>query len=93
LATSAPPDLQTSSLSGVEILLPGTWSGVEGGENSYTTQDLDGIVESFHALHGVFQPVCKLGHNKDQRFLASDGLPAAGLIQNSLPPQALENQK
>lgn len=68
-------DLPTVTIKGRHILRVGKWNG-----RVYTLADLDNIVESFDALRGEYDPPMKLGHNKNQELLASDGLPAAGWV-------------
>lgn len=55
----------------------GKWNG-----RDYSGADLDAMVSSFSALRGVYDPPAKLGHNPEQKLLASDGLPAAGWVSN-----------
>lgn len=59
----------------VEIFEAGKWNGDE-----YTEKDLDDIVKSFYEIGGVLKPFVKLGHNEKQKFLKTDGMPAAGWI-------------
>lgn len=68
-------DLATVDIKGVEILQTGTHNG-----RTFTTRDLDLMVQSFNALKGKLDPPLKLGHDDDQRLLQEDGYPAAGWI-------------
>jgi hypothetical protein len=65
----------TRDINGVEIFAAGTWNG-----DPYTVDDIDEIVESFKDTKDFLKPFLKLGHNKGQKLLADDGLPAAGWI-------------
>jgi len=67
--------LQTTTLSGVEILATGTWN-----DRKYTTEDLDNIVEAFDEGNAGIVPPVKLGHQKNQNLLDKEGLPAAGYV-------------
>lgn len=69
--------LETVSVSGVEVLSTGTWNG-----DIYDQDDLDAMVECFASGNVGIVPPAKLGHNKDQKMLQADGLPAAGYITN-----------
>lgn len=69
--------MNTRDIPGVEILDVGIWNGRE-----YTLADLDALVDSFCSLKDIYSPPAKLGHNPEQRLLASDGLPAAGWVSN-----------
>lgn len=66
-------DLQ--KITGVEIFESGEWNG-----DSYSENDLDTIVNAFNETKEITKPYLKLGHNKEQKLLANDGLPAAGYI-------------
>ena len=61
-ATGAIADLPTVSIKGLDVLLPGRHTGVKGGANDYTTDDLVGIAQAHDELAGVIRPVGKLGH-------------------------------
>lgn len=61
----------------VEIFSTGLWNNKQ-----ITEADLDTIVESFSSTKGVVRPFLKLGHDEDQKLLQSDGLPAAGWVEN-----------
>src|SRR4051794_3652715 len=69
--------MNTIDLKGVEILRPGKWNG-----RDYTADELRSMVDAFHDLKDVYAPPGKLGHNKEQSLLASDGLPAAGWVKD-----------
>ena len=66
---------ELKSIQGVEIFSVGTWNG-----DSYTQADLDNMVEAFNDTKGSMIPALKLGHNKEQKALFQDGLPAAGWV-------------
>lgn len=68
-------DLKT--IKGVEVFAAGTWNG-----DTYTIEDLDGIVEAFNENKATLKPFLKLGHNREQKMLSQDGLPAAGWLDN-----------
>lgn len=63
------------SISDVEIFSVGTWNGDE-----YTAEDLDAMVSAFDENNETLKPYLKLGHDKDQKLVQSDGYPAAGWI-------------
>lgn len=61
----------------VEIFAVGTWNG-----DTYNEKDLDDMVSAFHELKAEIKPYIKLGHDKDQKLLQEDGMPAAGWVTN-----------
>jgi phage I-like protein len=63
------------SLENVEIMREGVWNNT-----TFTGEDLDEMVRAFDATKKELKPYLKLGHDKDQKLLQSDGLPAAGWI-------------
>lgn len=65
------------SIYSVEVFSVGTWNG-----DAYTESDLDEMVTGFNENKATLQPPLKLGHNKGQELLQSDGLPAAGWVGN-----------
>jgi lysyl-tRNA synthetase class II len=65
----------TVDIDGVEIFEEGTWNG-----RKFTSNDLDGIVDTFNNTKEKMKPYLKLGHNEKQPLL--DGMPAAGWITN-----------
>jgi hypothetical protein len=67
----------TYDIKDVEIFSVGTWNG-----DPYTEKDLEDMVESFKEIGGDIKPYIKLGHNKKQKMLQVDGMPAAGWIVN-----------
>lgn len=71
------PELQTRTLTGVEILAPGIWNG-----RPYTVQDLDDAVSAFTELKGKFDPPGKLGHDSDQELAKASSLGAIGWVSN-----------
>lgn len=68
---------QTHSIDGVEVFSVGTWNG-----QTFTTKDLDKMVETFKKTSGTVRPYLKLGHDDNQSLLKSEGLPAAGWVRN-----------
>ena len=64
-------------IKGVEIFSAGIWNG-----DKYTEKDLDEMVNNFFETKDTIRPYLKLGHDKDQKLLQADGLPAAGYIGN-----------
>lgn len=70
-----PADLH--AVKGVEIFSTGLWNGKQ-----ITDEDLDHIVSAFSLTKGKVRPFLKLGHDDEQRLLQSDGLPAAGWVEN-----------
>lgn len=63
------------SINGVEIFSVGKWNG-----DDYTEKDLQDMVEAFNDTKVGARPFIKLGHDKNQKLLQEDGLPAAGWI-------------
>ena len=76
-------DLPTRDILNKQILSTGTFWGQgsppEG--DTYTVDDLDGLVSAAAAIPSLHRPM-KLGHNKEQRFIAKDGWPAVGWLDN-----------
>lgn len=68
--------LKTHDIEGVEVFAEGEWNG-----KPFSTADLDTIVDSFNKTKDRLKPYVKLGHNSKQALLKSDGLPAAGWIE------------
>ncbi len=66
---------ETKSIKGVEIFSTGKWNGDE-----YTIEDLQEMVNAFEENKNGARPYIKLGHDKKQKLLQEDGLPAAGWI-------------
>ncbi len=66
-----------AEITGVEIFGEGVWNG-----NKITAQTLSSIVKSFEATKDFVKPILKLGHNEEQKLLAEDGLPNAGIVSN-----------
>lgn len=61
----------------VEIFSTGTWNG-----QAFDVADLDEHVKAFHETKEQLPPYLKLGHDNEQKFIQSEGLPAAGWISN-----------
>lgn len=68
-------DKETYQIQGVEIFSTGKWNGDE-----YTNEDLLEMVKAFEENKSGARPYIKLGHDKSQKLLQADGLPAAGWI-------------
>ncbi len=60
---------------GVEVFSEGEWNG-----DAYSMQDLEGMVSAFEEHKQGMRPFLKLGHDKNQKLLQKDGMPAAGWI-------------
>lgn len=67
----------TKEIKGVEIFSVGTWNG-----DTFTEAHLDAMADSFNQLKDHIEPALKLGHDDEQKLLQSDGLPAAGWVNN-----------
>lgn len=67
--------METNEIRGVEIFSVGTWNG-----DTYTLEDLKGMVEAFDKNKTSVRPFLKLGHDENQELLQKDGYPAAGWI-------------
>ena len=65
----------TYDISDVEIGSVGKWNG-----DDYSEKDFDDMVEAQTELFDVHKPYLKLGHDKTQKLLQQDGLPAAGWV-------------
>jgi len=65
------------SINGVEVFASGKWNG-----DHYTNEDLDEMVKAFNDTGHKIKPFLKLGHNDEQKLLATDGLPSAGWVSN-----------
>lgn len=65
-----------NAIAGVEIFSVGEWNG-----NEYTLKDLQNIVTAFSETSPGVRPHLKLGHDKEQKLLQNDGLPAAGWVE------------
>lgn len=66
-----------NKISGVEVFSVGEWNGDE-----YTLDDLNEMVKAFNETHKGARPYLKLGHDDSQKLIQSDGLPAAGWVEN-----------
>jgi hypothetical protein len=77
-------DLVTRLIKGVELMRAGTWQGhgcpVDG--CTFTTDDIDEMVEAYVAAGDTFSAPVKLGHDGKQKLLQKDGYPAAGWVIN-----------
>lgn len=60
--------IETKTLAGVEVFAVGTHNG-----DTYTLEDLEGIVAAFQALKGFIDPPVKLGHTSDEFNIALAG--------------------
>lgn len=74
---AAPAVLQTDTVRDLELLRVGVGNG-----RRYTADDLQHLLDADQKLRAYgYTPYMKLGHNRSQSLLASDGLPNAGNIQ------------
>jgi len=64
-------------INNVEIFASGVWNG-----HTITDADLDNMVDAFNKTSAKVRPHLKLGHDKEQKLIQNDGLPAAGWIAN-----------
>lgn len=67
--------MEKFNLKGVEIFSVGEWNG-----EKFTVNQLAEMVKNFEATKQGVRPYLKLGHDKDQKLLQKDGLPAAGWV-------------
>lgn len=72
--------MQTYNLKNVEIFSVGQWNS-----DSFTQEDLQGIVKTFEETKAGVKPYIKLGHDKNQKIaensgLQKDGLPSLGWV-------------
>ena len=67
--------METVTIDGVEIFRAGVWN-----DDSYSTRDLQQLVDNFSFLKDKVKPPIKLGHSEKQRLLKEEGLPAGGWI-------------
>lgn len=74
---SVQPD-KLYSIKNVEIFSGGETSD---GRN-INSSNLDDMISAFTATKDKFRPFLKLGHSEKQKILQSDGLPAAGYVEN-----------
>lgn len=72
-----PKEIKTKELKAVEVFAAGKWNG-----DNYTNKDLDDMEAAFNETSDHFKPFIKIGHNKEQKLLAADELPAAGYVSN-----------
>ncbi len=66
---------QGFELNDVTIFEAGVWRGRE-----WTNDHLDSMVQAFEKEKKNLKPFLKLGHDDNQKFLQSDGLPSAGWV-------------
>jgi hypothetical protein len=67
----------TRILKNVEVFRVGKWNG-----GTFTLEDLKGMAEAFAETKSAVMPFLKLGHGNSQDILKSDGLPAAGWVDD-----------
>lgn len=67
---------ETYQINGVEIFSTGKWNGDE-----YTKEDLQEMVNAFEENKQGARPYIKLGHDKKQKLIQSDGMPAVGWVE------------
>ncbi len=73
---------ETFDIENVEIFRTGEWTDSTGRTINYTENDLREMADAYNNLKGRFEAPVKLGHEKEQPLLKSDGLPAAGWLAN-----------
>ncbi len=64
-----------------EIFRAGTWTDNSGKTKTYTTADIETMVEAFNNKVMPDGVPLKLGHSKNQKLLQADGYPAAGWVK------------
>lgn len=69
--------METGSKKDVEIFSTGVWNNIR-----ITQDDLHEMVKSFEETKDGIRPFLKLGHDKNQKLLQKDGLPAAGWVES-----------
>jgi hypothetical protein len=67
--------MEKYNIKGVEIFSTGEWNG-----EKFSQEHLNDLVKNFEATKSGVRPYLKLGHDKDQKLLQKDGLPAAGWV-------------
>jgi len=75
-------ELKTFDIPGVEIFRAGTWTDSAGRRLKYTPSDIEAMAAAGERMKGRLEPPVKLGHDREQKLLAGDGLPAAGWLRN-----------
>ncbi len=66
-----------ATLDNIEIFRAGTWNN-----DTYSIEDLDGMVSNFNALRHKRDVPLKLGHDENQKLLQKDGMPSAGWVSS-----------
>ncbi len=72
------------TIQNLEVFAAGTWTSAEGRTTTFTEQDLDEMVDSFHALQqtNIVKPHLKLGHQDSQKWFGQKtGIPALGWVE------------
>lgn len=69
--------LKFATIKDVEIFATGTWNGA-----TFNDKDIENVVDSFNQVGDKVKPFLKFGHDKNQKLVQSDGMPALGWIQN-----------
>jgi hypothetical protein len=72
-----PEEIKTYKIKQVEVFSAGEWN-----KDKYEVNDLHDMVTAFNALRGGFVPFLKLGHDDNQKFAKSSGLPSVGWVEN-----------
>jgi len=70
-------DKSKNKIIGKEIFSAGEWNG-----DAYTVEDLEGVCKAYNETNKFYKPYMKLGHSDKQLLLGSEGLPAAGWVEN-----------
>jgi len=68
--------LETKSIKGIEIFSVGNWNDTE-----ITQTDLQAMVGAFEEHKEGLRPYLKLGHDKKQKLIQDDGMPAVGWVE------------
>ncbi len=72
------------TIQNLEVFAVGTWTSAEGRTTTFTEQDLDEMVDSFHALNqtNIVKPHLKLGHQDAQKWFGQKtGIHALGWVE------------
>ncbi len=77
-------ELPTETIKAVEVMRVGVWQGqgCPTGGCKVTSEHLNNMVNAFNDIGDALQIPVKLGHDKQQKIIQKDGLPAAGWIAN-----------
>jgi hypothetical protein len=70
-------EVKTFNIKGVHVFSTGKWN-----EDNYDVNDLQAMVQAYMDMRGGWRPYLKLGHDRNQKFAKSQGLPALGWVSN-----------